>query len=279
MEGAVPTRTDGCLKTMKKDKPLQGRNILVTRELSQAKVFSRILAEKGARSYECPLITLSAPADWAPVDRSLARIREYDGIFFTSVNAVKYFFQRLQKTGTQLEQVRNTDCFAVGPVTAGELETKGISVKAVPDRFQAEGLVSVLENQDLEGKRYLFPRARIARETLPQFLRDRGARVDVAVVYETRKAVENQTLLREILESVRLDCLTFTSSSTVRFFGEIAGRDLSACSWQHIPAACIGEVTADTARTQGFTRAFTAPEATLASLVLAIADFFSGSTH
>lgn len=254
------------------DNPLRDCNVLVTRERSQAGVLAEMLTEQGAVPIECPMIVLDPPGDWAPVDRTLECLPEYDGIVFTSTNGVRFFFQRADARGITLTQMRDIPCHAIGPATEKALTERGLSVHPLPERFQAEGLIGLFEKEPLHGKRFLIPRARKAREVLPRFLEDRGARVDVAVVYQTRKATENQPLLRRILSETQLDYLTFTSSSTVRFFAEMAGSYRSCSGWSAIPAGCIGEITAKEAHRVGFHTVLLGPEATLASLIQALSD-------
>jgi len=258
------------------DKPLTGKSILVTRERSQAGVLTRSLDALGARTLLCPLITFSPPSDWAPVDRCLERLSEYHGLLFTSTNAVEFTFRRMEERGIPLEKAQGITTYAVGPATAEALASRGVAVRSLPDQYQAEGLASLLENDPIQGKRFLFPRARKAREWLPRFLEERGARVDLAVVYETRRADENEGLLREVLGKKKLDYLTFTSSSTVSAFAALAGPDPTRAGWQTIPAACIGEITAETARTEGFQHILTAHPSTIPGLVQAIEDHVEG---
>ena len=79
----------------------------------------------------------------------------------------------------------------------------------------AESLVEALESVDVEGKRVLVARAAEARDVLPDALRERGAEVEVLPLYETvAEPLDDDQ--REALE--RATHVTFTSSSTVRFF-------------------------------------------------------------
>jgi uroporphyrinogen III methyltransferase/synthase len=253
-----------------------GKSILVTREVSQAGALSRSLGERGARTVVCPLIAFSPPSDWAPVDTLLERISDYDGLLFTSVNAVEFTFNRMEEQGIPLENAMGIKTYTVGPATAEALASRGIHVERLPDQYQAEGLASLLEREAVRGKRFLFPRARKAREWLPGFLEERGARVDLAVVYETRRADENQGLLREVLSKEKLDYLAFTSSSTVRAFTALADSGPAKEAWQKITAACIGEITAETARAEGFQHILTAGRSTIPGLVQAIEDHVEG---
>ena len=248
-------------------RPLGGKGVLLTREHSQAAALAEMLREQGASPVACPLIAFRPPEDWGPVDRCLGNLDRYHGFLFTSVNAVSFFFDRMETTGTGTLPIKRGICFAVGPATARALEAKGIPVKAVPDRYQAEGLVDLLDNEDLRGKRFLFPRARSARDVLTRYLEERRVAVDLAVVYETRKAGENEQHLQAILAARQMNYITFTSTSTVRFFGEMAGPQTASSPWQAIPAACIGEITSRAAVDLGFRTVLTAPESTLQGLV------------
>ncbi len=252
--------------------PLTGKTVLVTREVSQAGALSRSLDERGATTVICPLITFSPPSDWAPVDRCLERLSGYDGLLFTSVNAVEYFFRRMEERGIPPNKAQGIKAYTVGPVTSEALASRGIHVERLPRQYQAEGLASLLEQEGVQGKSFLFPRARKAREWLPGFLEERGARVDVAVVYETRRADENAGRLQEILTKEKLDYLAFTSSSTVSAFTALAGSGPAREGWRRITAACIGEITASTARIEGFDRILTASSSTIPGLVKAIED-------
>ena len=261
---------------MKEENKLEGCNILLTREHSQVASLSRMLLERGASTIECPTIAFSPPHDWSSVDQYLSKLAEYAGLIFTSVNAVKFFFMRLNETGGPSHSIKEIPCFAIGPATAKALAARNITVKALPDKYQAEGLVDLLEKQDFCGKKILFPRARDAREVLIRSLEARGIQVDLAVVYETRKAQENQERLRQVLATESLDYLTFTSTSTVRFFIEMAGpKESSRRSWRSIPAACIGEITADTTRDLGFSTVLSARKATLTGLVDTLVEYES----
>ncbi|MEW6441047.1 MAG: uroporphyrinogen-III synthase [bacterium] len=252
--------------------PLAGWRVLVPRDPSQAEAFCHKLDQLGAVPVPCPLIAFVPPADWGPVDRALEALPLYAGILFTSANAVRFFFSRAQETEVPLAALALLPCFAVGPATASVLRQRGLSVQALPERFQAEGLCSLLDAQAPAGKRFLFPRAREAREVLAGYLQERGARVDTVIVYETRTAIENRERLRHLLESGGVDVLTFTSPSTVRAFAELAPADQRASSWRNIPAACIGEVTARSARAHGFSRVLVAPLATAESLAQVILE-------
>jgi uroporphyrinogen-III synthase len=135
---------------------------------------------------------------------------------------------------------------AIGPGTAGALAEGGVEPDVVPQRSVAESLVDELLERGVEGKRVLIARASEAREVLPQSLEQAGASVDVVALYDT---------VREDLEADSvaalgdIDYVTFTSSSTVRYFVEALG------GVERFPerarVVSIGPVTTATARELG----------------------------
>ena len=102
---------------------------------------------------------------------------------------------------------------AIGPGTAAALRDHGVIADVVPERFVAEGLVEALA--DVPVRRALVARAAEARDVLPDALRERGAEVDVVALYETVAEPLTEAQLDAVAAA---DYVTFTSSSTVRFF-------------------------------------------------------------
>jgi uroporphyrinogen III methyltransferase/synthase len=130
---------------------------------------------------------------------------------------------------------------AIGPGTARALAEHGVIADIVPERFVAEGLVDALA--DTPVSRALVARAASARDVLVEALRERGAEVDVVALYETVASPLGEAELAAVAAA---DYITFTSSSTVRFFLESAGEcDLRA------RLVSIGPVTSEALRSHG----------------------------
>src|SRR3954451_2627933 len=109
---------------------------------------------------------------------------------------------------------------AIGPGTAAELRRRGIRADVVADVSTAEGLLEALSEIELSGERVLVARAAEARDALPDGLSQRGADVVVVALYDT---VAEQLGHDELAAVGRADYVTFTSSSTVRFFMHALG--------------------------------------------------------
>jgi uroporphyrinogen III methyltransferase / synthase len=216
-------------------RPLAGRTVAVTRARAQASQLARRLAELGATVVQAPSIRVQA-LPGAPLDPS-----PYDLICLTSPNGVGFLFERLDD-GTHppgdARALAGARIAAIGPGTARALAEHGIAADVVPERFVAESLVEALD--DLEVHRALVARASEARDMLPDALRARGAEVDVLALYETVA----EPLSEQALAAARAaDYITFTSSSTVRFFLQAAGMPSPITR-----IASIGPVTSATLR-------------------------------
>ena len=163
--------------------------------------------------------------------------------------------------------------FTIGPKTAEAVRDLGICVDVVPEDFVAESLIESIGKENIDGKRFLIPRATIAREILPEKLREMGAKVDVAPAYQTVLPRVKSDALVKRLNSENIDVLTFTSSSTVKNFLALTGEALLP-KIKKTRIACIGPITAKTAEEAGLKVDILPPEYTVASLLDAIEDYY-----
>jgi uroporphyrinogen III methyltransferase/synthase len=148
----------------------------------------------------------------------------------------------VERAGGDARALAGVTVAAIGPGTAAELRRRGIRADIVPPRSVAESLVESLADVPVEGRRVLVARAAEARDVLPDALRDRGAQVDVVALYDT---VAEPLTDDQLAAAESADYVTFTSSSTVRFYTQAGGRVNGA------RVVSIGPVTSQTARELG----------------------------
>ncbi len=248
--------------------PLFGQRIVVTRAPDQASEFCERLRSLGADAIELPVISLQPPADSAPLDNAIEHLADYHWLIFTSVNGVRFFLDRLDRSKHDLRSLRARIC-AIGPATRRAIESLHLKVDLMPDEYVAEGLIRTFGGEQLKGRRILLPRAAIARDLIPQELAKLGARVDVVEAYRNVVPEDAASGAREIFSSGRKpDWVTFTSSSTVKNLLAAAGRN--ALDGTRI--ASIGPVTSETARAQGLRVDVEAKEYTLDGLIQSILE-------
>jgi uroporphyrinogen III methyltransferase/synthase len=256
------------------DSVLSGKRIVITRPRKQAGELTRRLTELGAEVIEFPTISIEPPADCEPMDRAIAQLQQYDWLFFTSVNGVQSFFNRLRHFGNDSKDIEHLKVVAIGPETAGRLQAEGVHVYLIPAKYQAEGILEGLNPAEIRGRRILMPRAAKAREILPQTLRQWGASVDVVHAYKTVLPRAGEFGLRELFKK-KIEVITFTSSSTVEnFLRLLKGEDPNQIL-QAVIVACIGPITAGTATDKGLRVDIVSSEFTIAGLVGAIVKFYN----
>ncbi|HEY3960584.1 MAG TPA: uroporphyrinogen-III C-methyltransferase [Solirubrobacteraceae bacterium] len=247
-------------------RPLRGRTVAVTRARAQASGLAHKLEALGASVIQAPVICTE------PLPGPAPDLSRYDLVCFTSPNAVTALFARLAQVegspgnqpidGSPIEDrpgngpANNAPCdarafagarvAAIGPGTARTLAEHGLLADIVPERSVAESLVEALAGAPVA--RALVARAREARDVLPDALRARGVDVDVLTLYET---VAEPLSARALADARRADYITFTSSSTVRFFLDAAGGDAGLSPDTRIVS--IGPITSTTLREHGLT--------------------------
>jgi uroporphyrinogen III methyltransferase/synthase len=225
-------------------RPLHGKRIVITRARPQASELARRLDALGADPIELPAIRIEPRIETDEVRDAVQGLHTYALVCFTSANGVRLLFEAMAAQGRDARALANATVAAIGPGTAAALGEMGVLADVVPERFVAESLVEALGNLDLRGKPALLARAAEARDVLPDALRERGAKLDVISLYDT--AIEQPDA--EALERAReADFVTFTSSSTVRNFIDVAGDGIP----DGAKVVSIGPITSEAAREAG----------------------------
>ncbi|MCG6911875.1 MAG: uroporphyrinogen-III C-methyltransferase [Deltaproteobacteria bacterium] len=258
-------------------RPLLGRRIVVTRARKQASGFLQMLTDAGADCLECPTIKVVPPESWQALDRAVDRIAGYDWLVFTSVNGVTFFFERIFNAGLDSRSLQGIQVAAIGPATAERLMDYGIRCDIIPENYRAESMAAAFEKVAIADKSVLLPRAREARSVLPEALTRMGARVDEVIAYVTEVEDRNGGTLIDNLEKGNVDCITFTSSSTVKNFKRLLPADKFPALVGKTTIACIGPITAATAEALGFDVHIVAREYTIPGLYGAIVDHYKPS--
>lgn len=255
-------------------KPFFGKRIVVTRSREQASVFTEMLIDRGATTIEFPTIDVVPPASWDELDNAIRTIESCNWVIFTSANAIKYFMERLRSLGNDIRILKGVKLCTVGPKTAEALEAYGLRPDMVPSEFKAEGVLDAFAGRNIKGLRFLIPRARKARELIPDKLKELGALVTVATAYENVKPTADVDRVKKLFLEKKISAVTFTSSSTVHNFIEILGQKEYKSILAGVVVACIGPVTAKTAEEYGMKVDVMPKDYTIPALVDSMADFF-----
>ncbi len=250
-------------------RPLLQRTIVVTRARSQASTLSKQLDQLGAEVVEMPAIRIAPPKDDQPLREAVANLEDFDWVVFTSANGVDAFFEVLHRAGLDSRALSSNRICSTGPVTAERLASHGITSDAQPEKYLGSEIARAIDSAGgLDGKKVLCPRADIAPRDMIDDLEARGATVQEVVAYRTIPDCSGAEQVADLLAENQLSWITFTSSSTVKFFfGAISQEKIRSSS---VRLASIGPVTSGTLKEFGLTADAEAEQHTVDGLVCAI---------
>lgn len=251
---------------------LAGRRVLVTRALNQAGKLSEGLRALGAEPVEVPVLEMRPPESFAALDAALKQLDHYDWLVLTSANAVRAVDERTAELGVVLEQSARLKLAVVGEATAAAARKAGLEVAIVPEEYVAESLVAALLagiRLQTMGVRVLLARAAVARDVIPDALREAGIAVDVVDAYRNvLPEIAPELLTRAIAN--RIDAVTFTSSSSATHLAEAARLAGVAWPFAGVPAVSIGPITSETLIGLGWPPAVEAKPSDIKGLIAAV---------
>ena len=237
-------------------KPLAGLRIVVCRPREQAKPLADGLTAAGAEVVSAPVIAITDPADGGDALRdALARLQRGDWLMVTSPNGAA-------KAAAAGKLPDGVNVAAIGPGTAERATAAGLTVRMVPDRSIAEGLLQALPAPDPDRRLVVLARAAVGRSALPEGLRAAGWEVLDVAAYRNVAAPLSDEQRRAVAAS---DGVVFTSSSTVNRLVAEVGADA-------VPplVASIGPATSATAAGHGLEVTVEAAEHTIDGVIAAL---------
>ncbi len=253
-------------------KPLFGKRIIITRTREQASKLREALYENGAEVIEIPTIEVR-PIINEETKYIIRNLSNFDWLIFTSENGIRFFFEALFNEELDVRALGSLKIAVIGPATLEALKNFGLRADLIPEKnYTQEGLVEAFEKAEVSGKKILLVRAKIAREVLPESLKEKGAEVTILPIYETLKPNDSAELLKKAL-SEGVDAITFTSSSTVENFFELIKEEGLTLS-DKVVLASIGPITSSTLRKFGYNPTVEAKEYTIPGLVQALIDYY-----
>jgi uroporphyrinogen-III synthase len=185
-------------------------------------------------------------------------------------------FNRLDALGRDARIFGGVKIGAIGPATADALRRHGLRADYTPTEAITSAILADFRQwaehnaQGWRGVRVLLPRADIAPPDLAEGLKALGADVRSVVAYRTVAAEGLGAEARRLLAAGAVDTACFTSSSTVRNLVDALDGDASLLA--PLTVACIGPVTAATARALGLRVDVVAREHTVPGLVAALCE-------
>lgn len=259
-------------------RPLFGKRILVLRPRDQAAGIMKHLRQRGGEPILWPAIEIVSPANPEPMRDLVRSLDGYDLIVLTSENSVEKLFQSIAAENLDARAFGRAKIAAVGTSTMATLARYGLRADIVPEHFHGDGLAEAILTHPSFARRLAagdrvrvaFPRAKVAREVLPEKLHAAGCEVTLVVAYETKKAgSDKHAELLKLFEEKRIDVVLLSASSTADTLADVLGLRTPELL-QGVLVASIGEITTSTAQKRGIDVSVTAPTSTMEGLVEAV---------
>ncbi|CAM3034918.1 uroporphyrinogen-III C-methyltransferase [Hathewaya histolytica] len=252
------------------EKPLFGKNVIVTRARTQSSKLLDKINDLGGNALEVPAIKIKEIEN-SGLDKAIENIKDYTTLVLTSENAVNIFFERLFKGNKDIRSLSNFKIACIGNATAKAVKEKGIIADLVPEKFVAESLLELLKENLTSEDKVLIPRAKEARNLLVDELKEICS-VDEIKIYETLKEDIHREDILNVLEKENDLYVTFTSSSTVKNFIDILGKENLNLIKDKAKLVSIGPITSKTIENFGLTVHKEAKEYTIDGVVEAIIE-------
>lgn len=242
--------------------PLAGWKVLLTRPRQHSSKTAQLLRKKGAEVLELPSICTVARKDQEMLYQAFEKMGEYQWLIFTSPSGVEVFFDELDKKEKDIRILGNIKIAVIGEGTRKKLKEHHLTADFLPSVYDGDTLGKELGAVLKGGEKILIPRAEIGNQTLVRELEQAGAVVADVPTYTT--CYEKSSLIDEKadLENGKIDCVVFTSASTVKGFVE----GTKGLDYTKVTAACIGKQTKAAADAYGM-KTYMSQKATIESLV------------
>ena len=242
--------------------PLAGWKVLVTRPRQHISKTADLLRQKGAEVLELPSICTVPVEDNSRLYEAFEKLDTYQWIIFTSPAGVEIFFDEMDRKEMDVRSLGQAKIAVIGEGTKKKLKEHHLLADFVPSVYDGDTLGTELAKELQGNEKILIPRAEAGNKKLTELLEQTGAKVDDIATYTT--CYEKSRLIDEKkeLETGSVDCVVFTSASTVKGFVE----GTQGLDYTKVKAACIGKQTKAAADAYGMQTRM-AKKATIESLI------------
>lgn len=251
--------------------PLSGRKIIVTRPEERSSEIALRLRRAGAEVLALPSVSLRKIENNERLRRSIEKLEGYDWLVFTSAAGVRFLMEELFDFGRDARSLSKAKIACIGKATASELKKYALRADLVPDEYNGKALGQALLKNAAENSRILISRSSSGSDEIIKTLALRDdIKTDDIAIYDTVYEEIPMIGERRLFENDGIDCVIFTSASTVRGFALSA----QGLDFAKIRAVCIGEITARQAAEYGM-KVHTSKKATVDSLIELVISLFA----
>jgi uroporphyrinogen-III synthase len=257
------------------NKVLLNKNIILTRTKDQSVQSVRELEKLGANVISFPTIKISPISNNSVLDETLRNINWFNTIIFTSENAVKYFFLKIEELKIKFDP-NSFFVISIGDKTSVFLKSRDTRIDFQPKQFTSEHLIKELSTMEFVGRKVIIPSSDLSNPEQFKTLENLGAEVTSIPVYtNTVNEIENLKDKIKLLQRVNVDLFIFTSPSTYNGFIEILRINNPSSYFKSKNIAVIGPVTKSALIKTGIVPNIVPPNFTMNFLIEEIVNFYN----
>ena len=244
--------------------------VIITRPAHQSAPILHQLNTLGWRSIERPLMAIAPVADdeqAGALRQTIQNLDHYQAVVVVSMNAAEIGLQWMDNYWPQAPV--GIDWIAVGPSTSDILSHAGLTVHCPTSGFDSEAMLTLpcLHPDTLANKKVLLWRGIGGREFLATTLRQYGATVEYAELYERQEILYTETEWQQALQQKPILMLSSTQAL-----------DIVCAQVPNLPEHLSGLIvpshrSSDDAQRRGFQRVVTAASARDDDMLTCLQEF------
>ncbi|MBF0132596.1 MAG: uroporphyrinogen-III synthase [Magnetococcales bacterium] len=251
---------------------LAGRRLLITRPLPEAHDTALLAQRHGAQTILQPLLEAQPPDDPEPFRQAMANLSHYDGIVFTSIQAVRAFLQ------FPAPSPKSPKIYAVGHKTAALLAQGGYHPIVPAHPMGGQELALEILRTSQPNHRLLFPQVQEGREELTTILHQHARHIDRVVCYHMAPVRQLETVTIERLQERRIDAIPFFSGRTAQIFLNLLPQGDPFALLEKPMLAALSTTTADVMRSLGLRVDLVSHQPTAEAMIATLAQALQSVT-
>ncbi|MEO5329624.1 MAG: uroporphyrinogen-III synthase [Magnetococcus sp. THC-1_WYH] len=251
---------------------LAGRRLLITRPLPEAHDTALLAQRHGAQTILQPLLEAQPPDDPEPFLQAMANLSHYDGIVFTSIQAVRAFLQ------FPAPSPKSPKIYAVGHKTAALLAQGGYHPIVPAHPMGGQELALEILRTSQPNHRLLFPQVQEGREELTTILHQHARHIDRVVCYRMAPVRQLETVTIERLQERRIDAIPFFSGRTAQIFLNLLPQGDPFALLEKPMLAALSTTTADVMRSLGLRVDLVSNQPTAEAMIATLAQALQSVT-
>ena len=254
-------------------------NILFTRQLSQLDAALSVLSAEIFNIVACPTIDIFPIEKTQKRDQELSEIFTADYLVFTSKHAVIETMKYLSEKGTSFAELKTIITCAVGPMVAQQLAEYDVKVNMMPEVYSAEGVGKLFDPVVKDSAKVFFPRGNLAAKKLSAVLTEKGYSIVSPVIYNTELRCELDEPAQAIFDVNRVDCLVFTSPSSVKAMMSILTVNKQLSTLKQTLICAIGTTTKQACIEHGLKVKIIPKDFTVLAVAKAVASLYEQKNY